>query len=73
MFLKKRLVGLFVKFVQRRHVSEEVLARTEMGEGGGEEGSRLRIKTDRDENRISFSLIVRDKVTRRCPCTDDNF
>ena len=43
------------------------------GGGGGEEGSRLRIKTDRDESRISFSLIVRDKVTRRCPCTDNDF
>ena len=37
---KEKTVGLFVKFVQRRHVSEEVLARTEMGEGVG--------KRDRD-------------------------
>ena len=26
-----------------------------------------------DENHFNVSLIVRDKVTRQCPCTDHNF
>ena len=48
----------------------------------GEEGETYRyivttrmtcIKMGSDENHFNVSLIVRDKVTRQCPCTDHNF
>ena len=70
------VVGLD-KLVQRRVVSEEVLAGTEIPGGGG--GGRLYltlhrhhqndscIKMGSDESRFNVSLIVRDKVTRQRP------
>ena len=31
------------------------------------------IKVGSNESHFNVSLIVRDKVTRQCPCTDHNF
>ena len=79
-----RFIGVdfvcLVKPVQRRVVSEEVLARTEIpGRWGKSEIIYLTlhchhqndtcIKMGSDEAHFNVSLIVRDKVTRQCPQT----